>query len=173
MTVPTAAQLTGGNARGVKFEAPGDTIEGQILSQKVQQVTKPDGTPDFFRSGDPKWQILISLQTKLRDDADDDGIRTLYCKSFMMPAVRQAVQTAGAPELEDGGWLSVTFTHEGEKTSSAYSAPKMFTAEYKRPGPSPAEALGVTPQTAAPQHKPEVLAALKAANIDPTTIPVQ
>jgi hypothetical protein len=143
-TPPTEAQLLGGGAQAAKFAAPGDSIDGTVMSKQIKQVTKM-GTnePEFFPSGDPKWQILATLQTTLRDDADDDGLRTVYIKSHMMGAVRSAVGQTGASELEPGGWLRVTFTNYGE-AQRGLNPPKLFVAEYRRPD---AQVLGVQPQS--------------------------
>jgi predicted component of type VI protein secretion system len=130
-TPPTAAQLLGGNAKAVKFA----NIEGFIVgTPTVRQVTKSDGSPDFFKSGDPKWQILATLQTNLpREDEEDDGQRTLYIKSYMFTAVKQAIAKVGAQELEDGGYLRVVYTQDGPKAQAMLSAPKLYDAVYQRP----------------------------------------
>lgn len=159
MTIPTAAQLLQGNAKAFKFEAFGDTAEGTIVGiPQVKQVTKIDGTPDFFPSGDPKYQILATLQTTMREDQDDDGLRTLYIKSYLMQAVRLAVQQAGAPELEDGGYLKVIYTSDGE-AKRGQSAPKIFQAEYRRPNAT-GSVLGVQPQ--APQTYAQQVAGMQS-----------
>lgn len=133
MTIPTDAQLLSGNAQAVKFAAPGDSIDGTVVRKEVRPITKMGtGEVDTYKSGDIKYQILATLQTNLHEDNDDDGQRTLYIKSYMMSAVKQAVAQAGAGELEIGAWMRVTFTHYGE-AERGLNPPKMYVAEYRRP----------------------------------------
>jgi hypothetical protein len=132
-TPPTSKDLLGGNALSVKFEAPGDTIEGTLLNWSVSPVTKMGtGEIDTFPSGDPKYQFILTIQTGLRNDIDDDGRRTLYAKSHLFVAIKQAVASTGAEDFEKGAWISATFTHLGEP-QRGMNPPKMFVASYKRP----------------------------------------
>lgn len=133
--IPTSAQLLRGNPSAAKFAAPGDTIEGFVKDWEVKLVLKDNGEPDLFPSGDPKYQINIRIQTNLRDPQveEDDGERTLYAKSYMFAAVKQAIAASGAPDLEKGGWIRVTYTEDGVKKNPMHSAPKLFAAEYRRP----------------------------------------
>ena len=130
---PTSKDLLGGAAAGVKFESPGDMVEGIVISWLVKPVTKMGtGEIDTFPSGDPKYQIIVTLQTTLRNDIDDDGKRTVYIKSHMMSAFKTALAATGADDLEKGAWTRIIYTGLGE-AQRGLNPPKMFTAEYKRP----------------------------------------
>lgn len=131
---PTPDQLLAGNARSFKFKAYGDTAEGIILSQETKQATDPaTGEKQFYRrSGDPVWQILYTMQTNLHEDQDDDGRRTLYAKGGMFGAIRQAREKIGAERIEDGGYLKVIYTGDGE-AERGLNPPKLYVAEYRRP----------------------------------------
>jgi hypothetical protein len=150
---PSSKDLISSSARAFKFEALGDVAEGTVISTAVRQITNmKTGEPEFFKSGDPKWQIVATLQTNLREDPDDDGVRSLYIKSFMMNAVKQAVAAAKADDLERGGHLTVVHTELGE-AERGMSAPKFFTATYLRPS---AQLLAeAAPQAPAPQAAPQ------------------
>jgi hypothetical protein len=154
---PSSKDLLGNAAKAFKFDAIGDVAQGTVISTVVRQVTKMGtGELEFFKSGDPKWQIIVTLQTTLREDPDDDGQRTLYVKSYMFSAVRQAVAATGADDLERGGYLTVVHTGLGE-AERGLNPPKLFSAEYKRPsaqllaGQAPAPQA---PQQAYPQYAP-------------------
>jgi hypothetical protein len=75
----------------------------------------------------------VELQADGDPDADDRGRVTLFIKSFMKPAIADAVRAAGAAGLEMGGWLSVTYTANGTAKQRGMNPPKLYEAEYKPP----------------------------------------
>jgi hypothetical protein len=185
MTTTSAADafLMGGGAASARFDQPGDTVTGTIADppEVRQQTDIKTGDPVFWPSGDPKMQLLVTLQTTLKDDPDDDGKRRVYVKGkSLTDAVREAVRAAGAKGLEVGGTLTVTYTGDGTASQRGFNPPKLYTAAYKRPDTTQAtgEFLGVTPQpapaavpsTQPAQPTPQQVAALKAAGIDPATV---
>jgi hypothetical protein len=141
MTAPTQHDpnkfLMGSGVKSAKFETVGTTIGGRIVTEPtVQQQTKyKTGEALFFDNGDPKLQLVVKVQTDLREDPDDDGVRGLYLKGgYKRPttqkAVADAVRNAGAQGLSIGGELYLTLTHiEG----TGQDAPKSFTARYVPP----------------------------------------
>jgi len=116
-----AVLMGGGGPKGWKFENPGDTRVGTIAERpeaKQERDYDPNnpggGKPKFYPSGDPIMGIHVVVQTDERDPSieDDDGRRTFYIEGrYIKEAVRNAVRAAGAPGLEIGGQLRVTFTH--------------------------------------------------------------
>lgn len=134
------ALLMGGGGRSAKFENPGDKVEGTIIDLTTQQQTTLEGEPKFFDSGDPMWEIVVTLQTDERDpdDTDDDGVRKVYISGSMKyaskaKATRDAVAEAGAKALESGGHYGLAYTGDGEPTKRGYTAPKLFVATYRAP----------------------------------------
>ena len=107
--------LTGGGSKSAKFDTVGDTITGRVVKTQVSQQTKMgDGTPLTWDNGDPRMQLVVTLQTALREEADDDGLRNVYVKGSkkagsrsLHDAVRAAVEGSGAKGLEPGGTLTV------------------------------------------------------------------
>jgi hypothetical protein len=70
----------------------------------------------YFPSGDPIMIALVTVQTGLHDPTlpADNGERTIWVSGrYMTKAVKDAIMRAGIRELEIGGWLSVTYTHDG------------------------------------------------------------
>lgn len=141
--------LMGSGIKSIKWRDHqiGHTVIGTICEPpKVEQMKKYQSDElDFWPSGDPKMQIIVVLQTELRDDAEDDGRRRLYIEPRMMSAVRDAVKAAGAKGLEVGGrlairWVSGTGMGEGNA--------RQFTAEYAAPVVDPGSLLngGSQPQ---------------------------
>ncbi|MDN5855127.1 MAG: hypothetical protein L0K86_20215 [Actinomycetia bacterium] len=158
MTAPTASDFllgSGAGGKSAKFPQIGATITGTIArGPEVKQQVDPDtGKPDTWDDGNPKWQIVVTLDTDERNpDIDaDDGTRYLYVKGSKKPesqslhaAVASAVQGAGATELEVGGRLTVTYVGDGVKPSPTRTAPKKYSAVYVT---AAAAALGVPAAT--------------------------
>jgi hypothetical protein len=187
MTATSAEQfLLGGGGRSAKFDTVGASITGTVASapEVKQQTDMSTGKPLTWDNGDPRLQLVVTLQTTLHDEADDDGIRKLYVKGSKDPAskslhaaVAGAVQAAGAKGLDIGGVLTVTYIGNGVSKTPGFNPPKQYQATYK--APDAGEFLGtvntttgeITQQATAPDGPtPEKVAALRAAGIDPATV---
>jgi hypothetical protein len=182
------AFLMGGGSASARFDNPGDTVTGSICEppEVRQQTDISTGQPVHWPSGDPKMQLIVTLQTTLKEDADDDGKRRIYVKGkSLTEAVREAVRQTGAKGLEIGGTLTVTYTGDGVASQRGFNPPKLYTAQYSRPDTAAqsGQFLGVnaTPQptgvSQAPAQAPAQagpteaqIAALKAAGVDPKTV---
>lgn len=113
--------MGGGGAPSWKFTEPGTTRSGTIKAppqahqEKDYDPNNPGGgKPKFYPSGDPIMGITVEVATDERDPSieDDDGARTFWIEGrYLKEAVRNAVRTAGAPGLQVGGRIQVTFTH--------------------------------------------------------------
>jgi hypothetical protein len=139
--------LFGGGGYAAKFDKLGDKVAGEIISaEMVQQTSMEDNTPLFWDDGKPRMQLVVTLQTDQRDpeDEDDEGIRRVYAKGgrfeaaegegqSMKDAIGGAVKKAGAKSLDEGATLAVAYTGIGKKKTRGYSAPKLYTAQYKAP----------------------------------------
>ncbi|MCX4468746.1 hypothetical protein OOK41_00170 [Micromonospora sp. NBC_01655] len=134
------ALLMGGGVKSVNWKDNpiGHTVIGTIAeTPKVEQMKKFNSDElDFWPSGDPKMQIVVTLQTDQRDPANeqDDGKRRLHISPRMMSPVREAVQRIGAKGLEIGGRLAVRRVGG----SGAVGDPYTFAAEYGAPAIDPA-----------------------------------
>jgi len=139
MTPPDpSALLMGGGGRWTKFDAPGDSVKGELLSVEARQATTIEGAPKTFDNGDPIWEVVVTIQTDLREDAEDDGQRKVALggsKKYASKAkaAADAVKASGASKLEVGGTFALAYTGDGEPTQRGYSAPKLFQAAYKAP----------------------------------------
>lgn len=184
MSTPQSADsflMGGGGAPTAKFPNPGAKTEGFITEPPtVQQQRDPaDNKPKFWNDGNPMMQLVVTVQTVLRDPSipDDDGRRRIFVKGQMKHAVQDAVKLAGAPGLEVGGYLAVTYTHDGQKTNNAFNAPKQYRAEYtraataelQRPDPAAAYGMPAAPQQAAPAVPGLTAEQIAAAQANPAT----
>ena len=96
-----------------QYSKPGDTVTGTITKVDVKQVTNyKTKEPEFFPSGDPKKQVILTLQTSLREDADDDGKRSVYIPLWggKKAALGEAMRAAGMKEASTALALGNTFT---------------------------------------------------------------
>lgn len=131
-SVPTASFLTKGTEH-----------EGEILELAMRQQLDIDTRkPLFWDNGDPKMQLVITVQTDERDNEieDDDGRRRLYVKYKMRDAISDAVREADCVEdgLQVGGWLRVKWVKSEKAQNRAKSGAKLYEAEYEPPDPSAA-----------------------------------
>lgn len=121
---------------------------GQIIAKKITQQTNAETKqPRFYEgSGKPMMQIVVTLQTRERTDATDDGKRAIYVKGEMMKSARKAFEEKGAKDLEIGGWFYAANT---AKNGGRNGKANVFECAYARPGePDP---LGHLPAYVAPQ----------------------
>jgi hypothetical protein len=132
----TFNDLLGSDATAFKFENIGDTCKGKVVrAEKRQQTDLDTGAPKTFPSGDPMTQLVITLEL-------EDGTETsIHAKGgkyepetgkglAMLPAIQEAVK---GQDFKVGGQLAVQFSGLGKKTKAAYSAPKLYTVQYKAP----------------------------------------
>ncbi len=127
----------GGGSKTFPFDTVGDEVTGRILSiEQRQQTDMQSGEPAIWKDGKPKMMFTISLQTKIREDEDDDGVRTINVRWKSQEAVQKAVKMAGAKKPEIGGILTMKFTGEGVPSQKGFSKPKFWSAQYVPPDPS-------------------------------------
>jgi hypothetical protein len=160
--------LMGGGVKSAAFpdQQYGHTVGGAIIRppQVRQQTDFDSGKPKFFDNGDPMMQIVVQVQTDLRDPADtsDDGVRAFYLKGQMQAAVRDAVREVGAKGLEVGGTLFVRYLRDEPNSRGRGKDKKVYAAKYTAPAAQAAnDALMAGDQpTAAPADMTAVLAQL-------------
>ncbi|MFF4834052.1 hypothetical protein [Streptomyces sp. NPDC001315] len=161
---PTADQflMGGGGAPTAKFPSIGASISGRITEKPVveQQRDIKDGSLKFWKDGGKMMQLVVTVQTDQRDPSieEDDGRRRIFVKGAMKNSIADAVRAVGARGLEVGGILTVTYTHDGQKTNPAFDPPKQYSAQYiaaavaelNTPDPTPQQQY--MPQAPAPQQ---------------------
>ena len=118
---------------GAKFEEIGTSITGTVVDATISAQTDIDGNVRVFDSGEIRQQLVITLQTNEHDDEDDDGLRKIFVKSFMVKPFRNEMKRNKVPSVRPGGELTVTYVADGEVTKKGYSAPKLFEVAYEPP----------------------------------------
>lgn len=171
----------GGGGSAFPFNTVGDSVTGTILDmEEVQQTDMETGAPAVWDNGQPKVMYRIDLATVLKDDAFDDGKRSVYLrgsrkseKQTSLSAVLDAVRVAGGgSKLEKGATLTLTFSGEGVPSKRGWNAPKLYTATYVPPAKT--VDLNPAPAATAPQQAPKAPAGLPAgfdpANLSPEAL---
>jgi hypothetical protein len=162
-----AVLMGGGGPKGWKFENPGDSHAGTIAEppKAVQERDYDPANPGggkgkVFPSGDPIMGVHVVVQTNERDPSidGDDGRRTFYIEGrYIKEAVREAVRNAGAPGLEVGGQIHVTFTHREDPMDKR--SRKFWQVTYTPAGNAALMQDAAAQAVAQPQYAPSVQAA--------------
>lgn len=145
-----------------KDTPPGTTITGTITDAAMKQVTKFGSTePDYFQSGDPKMQVILTLKTDLHDDVDDDGTRAAYIKLWgsQKAALAKAIETAGCAKasqiLIPGTIFKATF--HGKETRSSKNGSfteNVYSYQLQKGAPAGIDQAIAQPAVAATQVAP-------------------
>ncbi|MGH3099295.1 MAG: hypothetical protein ACRDMV_25220 [Streptosporangiales bacterium] len=148
--------LMSGGTPSAKFKELGANAAGRIARRpEVQQQRDFDsGEPLYWDDGSPRKQIKVILRTDQRDPEieDDTGERALYIKGNLLRAVRAAVKKSGAKGLAVEGWLSVTYTFDGEAKKKGLNPPKLYSAEYLPPDEAAANQVLDGDSSSAPEQ---------------------
>jgi hypothetical protein len=118
----------------------GDKISGTItLVERRQQRSFDGGAPLTWDDGSPRMLTYVELETSLKDDADDDGVRALYLKggrNFEAAvgsgasgevALVEAAKKAGLSSIEAGCKLTVVHSGVAKPTTRGYQGAKLYT----------------------------------------------
>jgi hypothetical protein len=158
--------LGGSSSASFQFNNIGDSVSGKIIAlDEVQQTDLDTGLPAVWPDGKPKMMIRVVLSTDLRDGPDDSGERTLYLRGSKKPesrsslsaVIQAAIKATGKSAIDVGGWLSLAYTGDGEKTRAAYSAPKQYAAQYKAPS---VDLAGGSTDNGSPATAPESIGSM-------------
>lgn len=128
---------TGAKSAFNKNSVIGEQVSGTILSAMERQVTNyTSKQPEFWDNGDPKMQIVVSVQTDLREDADDDGARSIYIKVWgrdkvaLLNAIRAAGYTKASEALAPGNRFTAAFV--GTEPSTRGNDAKLYSYQIER-----------------------------------------
>lgn len=170
---PANSFLMGAGGASAKFENPGDSVTGTVVSAEVtNQTDMVTGAVQTWDNGEPKQQLVVTLQTSQRADGDDDGVRKVYVKGSkkagsrsLHDAVASAVRASGAKGLTPGGTLTVKYIGDEPSATRGFNPRKLYEASF---APS---AGGDFLGTAAPAPAPATQQAPQAAGAPAPTAP--
>lgn len=148
----------GGSTPSASLDNPGDSVRGVITNLDQRQMKDFDTKElETWPNGEPKMQLIVTVQTDERDPAieDDDGQRNIYApkdnrESSKFQAIADAVK-ATRSAISVGATLALVYTEDAPKAKGAARGRKLYQAAYK-----PAEATGAAAllDTAAPAGEP-------------------
>lgn len=147
--------------RGEKIRAafdkdtqPGYYVRGQILDVSVSNRTDyKTGDVLYFKDGKPKQQVVITIQTDIRDGADDDGRRRVYVKMDYKSdreGLVRAVEAAGDDDVRVGGELAAQFLGQLKDEHGVEQAWNTTKYEYRKPNNLAAANGGIPHHDAVP-----------------------
>lgn len=132
---------------------PGDTVTGTITgSRQVPATEFGTGKPVISKfTGKQLMKTVITLQTTLRDDADDDGQRSVWIKQWgdQAKAFGEAVSKAG---FNPGEGDVVTVTFKGTKVTKNGFREKVWEYRFTRGQHPVAGASAFTQAAEEPAH---------------------
>lgn len=128
-----------GGGKSWSPEAIGDKISGTIIKiERKQQTDFQTRAPITWDDGSPRMQTVVTLQTELKDDADDDGVRALWLKggkSFEAAegqghsgeiALVEAAKKAGVKSIEEGSHLTAILSGKAKPTTRGFQPAKLY-----------------------------------------------
>jgi hypothetical protein len=133
MTQDVNQFLMGGGGRSFKFAQHGDSVAGYITSTELRQQTSMDGDLLTWDDGKPRMQLVVTLDTGLGEDGDDDGLRRIFVRGQMTKAVQAAVVKAGERGIALDGHLTVTYESDAKPERKGISGAKQYSAAYSPP----------------------------------------
>jgi len=120
-------RLLSDGGKNVTHANQGDVIKGTIVGAAyVQARDFASKEPKVWDDGSPVMQLVITLQTEARDDAEDDGIRKRYCKPAEEKLLGAELRRLKV-KLEVGG----TFASQWTGTEPVPNKPSMNRNTYK------------------------------------------
>ncbi|MEP7738558.1 hypothetical protein ABKW28_12950 [Nocardioides sp. 31GB23] len=136
--------------------APGTTVVGivarDVTNSDIQQQTNPQGIPQTFRDGRPKYVMKVPLKVPA-SQSHPEGEATWYVKGQARDELVRAMAEAGATEKAPKAGAQVAVTLVGKRPSGAgYNPSNVFQVVYT-PSGGGAGAQAPAPQQPAQQYQ--------------------
>ena len=138
MSVLAIGEIEGGGKAWSAAEI-GDKITGEIKLIERRQQRSYDGKEMLtWDDGSPRMLTYVEIETDLREDDDDDGVRALYLKggkNFEAAegkghsgevALVEAAKKAGLSTIEPGCVLTVLHSGVAKPTTRGYQGAKLY-----------------------------------------------
>lgn len=133
------AMLFGGKGPKGAFKKDdpiGRRVGGYVTKVDIRaQTDMATGKTLYWDDGNEKKEIVVTVQTPLREDAEDDGLRRFFLKasSEQLRAVSRALDAVEQREVKVGGYLEIAYIGDGTSSVPGWSAPKLYEAVYTPP----------------------------------------
>lgn len=173
---------------------PGATVTGTVtMVDIVQYHDFQTKMPGFWKDGKPQLQLHVVIETSMQEDAEDDGMRSIWIKGWgaQMRAYREARRLNGGKPVTKGDTFTATFlgyeqnAQPGKQpaklyryeikpgaspAANAFGAPTQPQQQMSQPAQQPADTWGTTPVQSRPGIDPMQVHQLKAAGKTPQEI---
>jgi hypothetical protein len=140
-----------------KHSPVGATVVGTIVDRSVQQCRNFEtGEGETWPDGNPKQQLVVTVQTDQRDlGDDDDGQRRIYAKKpgELFSAIVEVTHGKGH-KLLPGGRLAVKFSGTKPHENPRFNDIKLYEAAYQPPVDGTDDLLAGTSNPDAPAGQP-------------------
>jgi len=122
-----------------QFDEIGASVTGKIADfEEVQQTDMATGELAVWDDGRAKMALRVDLQTALRDDDADDGMRSVMIRGSKKPesgsslaAVAGAIKAStGGNAIQVGATLTLTYTGEKPASRKGFNPAKVYSASY-------------------------------------------
>lgn len=121
----------------------GETVTGTVIDAEVRQSRDfDDNKLEFWDDNSPRLQLVVNIQTELRDapgeDGEEDtGVRSIYIKwwGVQRRALLTAIKKAGINDLTEGDTFTASFVGEEPGQDRKKSPTKLYEFEVKAAGP--------------------------------------
>lgn len=124
------------------------TVSRDVTVADVQQQTNPQGVPQTFKDGRPKWVMKVPLKVQPSPE-HPDGEATWYVKGQAKDELVRAMAEAGHTGSPKAG-ANVVVQLTGKRSSGAgYNPSNVFAVRYSHDGGAPA----AQPAPAAPEQQ--------------------
>jgi len=154
-------------------------VTRDVTNADVRQQTTPQGQPQSFRDGRPKFVLVVPVRVTGSSDGTHvtefpDGEGSLWVKGVLADELRRAMTAAGDASGYPKGGAQIVMVSAGEKASRTpgFSATKLYQLQYAGPVGIAAEQIA-NPTTQIPSATAAVPSVAPAiAEVPATAAPV-
>jgi hypothetical protein len=108
----------GGGAKPMNWPTVGTTIAGTVVGiREIQATNYKTKQPECWPDGSPKMVPILTVQTELQDDADDDGRRDVYLRGNMFTVFREVLKKVFPKKPSDDDIKGASFKMQFFKTA--------------------------------------------------------
>jgi hypothetical protein len=148
-----------------------------VTNSDVRQQTTPQGVPQTFKDGKPKFVLIVKVMVTGSSDGTHvtefpDGEASIWVKGVLADELRRAMTAAGDPSGYPKADAQIVMQSAGEQASRTpgFNATKLYKLQYGAPAasalpPTVPDALPAAPVTSPAVPSPAVL------NVAPTPAP--
>lgn len=151
-------------------------VVSDATNSDVRQQTTPQGIPQTFKDGRPKFVLVVKVKVLGSSDGTHvtefpDGLGSLWVKGVLADELRRSMAAAGDPSGYPKGGAQIVMVSAGEQASRTpgFSATKLYQLQYAAPAgeqrdlQAVAQAANPVNPTVAPVPSPAPSAAPVAA----------